>query len=388
MTGWTEQAEKLSKSWNAAQKDIWDSWQSLAGRVASTTQKPQAFSMNPMDWFQQSMSAWSDPAGVAGDAGRQVFGSQQSMMRNLEMLTRAWQVIAPKLDAGQDWRSPLSGFLGDWFQQLSGGGPLDMSKDPGALWQSFVSQWGPLLHPWLSSATEAYGTGHLGEMMLGGSVGVSRLFTVQQDELQALPFAGLANVPSVGVAREHQAKILRAFDAFAELRKVMVKFNQMTMSALTKSVETVMATLMEKGKKGEKIESVRDLNRLWLDSADNVFTQMYASEEYVAAQRELSSASMTYKIRQQDVVEMVLKNLNLPTRSELDDSYKVLYELRKEVKTLKKALQEQQAKPAVKTETEARSAVNQVMVKKGAKPAAAKKVSVRKKVAARAKLAG
>jgi class III poly(R)-hydroxyalkanoic acid synthase PhaE subunit len=373
MADWTQQAEQMLKTWTEAQKNVWDSWQDLAGRAVGVPPKPQAFFPNPMDWFQQSMSAWTDPAGVARDAGRQVFGSQFSMMRNLEMLTRAWQMVGPRLDSGQDWRSSLSDFTTNWFQQLTGGanGLLDISKDTQALWQSYLSEWGPLLRPWISSALEATGTGHIGEMMLGGSAGLSRLLMMEQDEFQSPPFTDLADIPSIGVMREHQAKILRAFDAFVDMRKIMLTFNKMTMGALNKSVETVMATLVEKSEKGETIQSVRDLNRLWLDSADKVFTEMYVSEEYLAAQRQLSSAGMTYKIVQHDVVEMVLKNLNLPTRSELDDAYKTLYELRKDVKALKKALREQ-TKPAIEASAGVQNAIKQVSTG-GAKSTAAAK---------------
>ncbi len=388
MADWTEQAEQMLKTWTAAQKSLWDSWQDLAGSVGGSSQKPQGFSTNPMEWFQQSMSSWTDPAGVARDAGRQVFGSQYSMMQNLDMLTKAWRMIAPQLDAGQDWRSGLSDFTTNWFQQLTGTpqGLFETSKDTGALLQSYMKEWGPLLQPWISSAIQATGSGHLGEMMLGGSEGLSRLFTMEQDEFGAPPFSGFAEIPSIGLNREHQAKILRAFDAFVDLRKVMLELNKMTVGALQKSVETVMETLVEKGKKGEKIESVRDLNRLWLDSADDVFTKMYASEDYLKVQHEVSKAGMTYKIMQQDVVELVLKNLNLPTRSELDDAYKTLYELRKEVKTLKKELRERN-KPAVEAKAPTEKAIKQAAAETTTKPAAAKKVTTRKKAASRAKSA-
>jgi class III poly(R)-hydroxyalkanoic acid synthase PhaE subunit len=375
MGDWIEEAEQMLKTWTQAQKNVWDSWQDFAGRVGGAAPTPREFAMNPMEWLQQSMSAWTDSTGVAGDAGRQVLVSQLSMMRNLDMLTKAWQTVAPMLDAGKDWRAPLSDFTSNWFRQLTGApqGLYETSKDTASLFQSYMNLWGSLLRPWLSSALEATGSGHLGEMMLGGSAGLSRLFTMEQDALQLTPFTGLADIPSVGVAREHQAMVLRAFDAFVDMREVMLKFNKMTISALSRTVEKVMQTLAEKSKKGEKIESIRDLNRLWLDSADDVFTKMYAAEEYLAAQRELSSAGMRYKIMQQDVVEMVLEKLNLPTRSEVDDAYKMLYELRKEVKSLKKELRGRAA-PPIRADSARRNAIKQVTTKP-----VVKKVAVRKK---------
>lgn len=388
MADWTEQAEQMLKTWTEAQKNVWESWQDLAGRSVGTPSGPQGFNMNPMEWFQQSMSAWTDRTGVAGDAGRQVFGSQQAMMRNLEMLTKAWQMVAPKLDAGEDWRSALSGFSTNWFEQLAGrpDGLLEMSKNTQGLWQSYVEEWGPLLQPWVSSAIEATGSGHLGEMMLGGSEGLSRLLMMEQDEFRAAPFSGLAEIPSVGLAREHQAKILRAFDAFVDMRKVVMEFNRLTVGALNKASETVIETLVEKSQKGEKVQSVRDLNRLWLDSADDVFTRMYASEDYLEVQHQLSKTGMTYKIMQQDVVEMLLKNLNLPTRSELDDAYKTIYELRKEVNAIKKAMKER-ANPAIEAKPPTEDANKPAATKKTTKQVPSKKVSAPKKTASSAKSA-
>lgn len=380
MADWTEQAEQMLKTWTETQKNVWDSWQDFAGRTVGAPKKAQSLSMNPMEWFQQSMSAWTDPAGVARDAGRQIFGSQFSMMRNLEMLTSAWQMVAPKLDAGQDWQGALSSFTTHWFEQLTGAphGLVETTKDTQALWQSYIKEWGPLLQPWITSAIEATGSGHLGEMMLGGSAGLSRLLTMEQDEFQGAPFSGFSEIPSIGVAREHQAKLLRAFDAFVDMRKVMLEFNQMTVGAMKKAVETVIADLVEKSKKGEKIQSVRELNRLWLDSADDVFTKMYASEEYLELQHKFSKAGMIHKIAQQGVVEMALKSMNLPTRSELDDAYKTMYELRKEVKSLKKTLKAQGMQTLSATPPTG-DVSEPVAAKNATKSAPAKKVSAAKK---------
>jgi BMFP domain-containing protein YqiC len=70
---------------------------------------------------------------------------------------------------------------------------------------------------------------------------------------------------------------------------------------------------------------------------------MYAAEDYVTLQHEMSAAGMRFRIQQREVVEMVLKTLDMPTRTELDDAYRSLYELRKEVKALKKALKQNEA---------------------------------------------
>jgi hypothetical protein len=53
-------------------------------------------------------------------------------------------------------------------------------------------------------------------------------------------------------------------------------------------------------------------------------------------QKAVSATSLKYQIEQQKITEMVLKALHMPTRSELDDAYRTIYELRKQVKALTK----------------------------------------------------
>jgi hypothetical protein len=46
----------------------------------------------------------------------------------------------------------------------------------------------------------------------------------------------------------------------------------------------------------------------------------------------------TYRIQQQALMDVWMKALNMPLRSEIDEVHKTIYELRKEVKSLKKTI--------------------------------------------------
>jgi class III poly(R)-hydroxyalkanoic acid synthase PhaE subunit len=292
------------------------------------------------------------------------------MMRTLELLTKSWQIVAPKLEAGEDWQEQLKNFTGQWFEKLTGTPVrmLESTSDTAELWQSFTAEWGPLLKPWLASANQMM-SGHLGAGLLGGSSGLNKLLGLEADgfsrlfDLEAnkeMAFDRMAELPMVGSNREQTAKLLRMFDAFVDLRKVNAKYRGVLARALEQAVKRTMDTLAEKAKKGETVTSVRDLTRLWLNGADEVFTEMYASPNYVDLQRELSAAGMRFKIEQRQVTEMFMETLGMPTRTELDDAYRSLYELRREVKALKKALQASEApkqkEPAKKTAAASKAA--------------------------------
>ena len=53
---------------------------------------------------------------------------------------------------------------------------------------------------------------------------------------------------------------------------------------------------------------------------------------------------MLFRLYQQQLMEVFLKMYGLPTRTEVDEIHHSIYELRKEVKNLKKVLAEPQLK--------------------------------------------
>jgi class III poly(R)-hydroxyalkanoic acid synthase PhaE subunit len=100
-----------------------------------------------------------------------------------------------------------------------------------------------------------------------------------------------------------------------------------------------MRKLIEQAEKGEAVQSVRQLLFLWIDVIDKVFADTFRSDEYVRMQGHLLNTATAYRIREREIVEAFLKTSHVPSRSELDEAYRRIYHLKKEVKELKKAFQ-------------------------------------------------
>ena len=62
------------------------------------------------------------------------------------------------------------------------------------------------------------------------------------------------------------------------------------------------------------------------------------SLELFLKQNAFTAAQQQFKLAQRAVVEDIFRGLDMPTRSELDETYQVIHELKKEVRALKKAL--------------------------------------------------
>lgn len=336
---WTKQAETMMKTWTEAQKKMWENWFEMSQNGASSTMFPNM--LEQWQWLtQQSLQAWtSGSAPTVKGVMQQWAASQASAMRLLELTTKAWQAMAPKVEAGEDWQSVMSEYSNQWFQQLVGGptGMVSASKDLNELWRFYTEEWQKLMQPWQQSWGQA--PWQFNQAMLGASNQLGELSRLHWDAYER-SFGRMTETPMMGFNRELMAKLMGGFDTWVEFRKASADYHVLLAKTTSHAFEQVMKELVAFSERGEKIDSVRQLMNLWMDTIDHTFSKLYKSEEYLNVQRELSSAVMKYRLKEQEITEIMLKMLNLPTRGELDDAYRSLYELRKEVKALKKAMKE------------------------------------------------
>ena len=95
--------------------------------------------------------------------------------------------------------------------------------------------------------------------------------------------------------------------------------------------------------RGEPLTNWVYLQQVWSRVADQVFEEVMGSRAALRTRGQFLNAMNSYKIHQQELMEIYLSLLNLPTRGEIDDIHQTLYQLRKEVKQLRKGLPEEVA---------------------------------------------
>jgi class III poly(R)-hydroxyalkanoic acid synthase PhaE subunit len=345
---WVEQAEAMMKTWADAQKTVWSGWYDMAQKAPGAAGKaPEMPDLAAI--FKPGLDVWTQGSGMTSEkVADEMINSQQSMLQTLALLTKARRIVVPHVEKGTDWQSDLKAFAEAWNRETFGAPESlgETTADMNELWNSYLAEWGPLLKPWLMSANQMV-HGYLGQGLLTGGLGLDRLMAfdsstlphlLSMDPETDLAFRRLAEIPRVGSSREQVAALLHAFDAFMEFRVAVTKYRALVGEAMRDAMERTMDRLAALAAEGESINTIRGVNRLWLEVADEAFTDVYSSQKYADVMRELSSSGMRYKIEQRKVVEMVLEAFDIPTRSELDDAYKSLYELRKDMKAVKKEL--------------------------------------------------
>jgi len=343
---WNNQVEDWVKVWTDTQKKMWENWSGLAA-TAPAPASDSDWADYWRKWAGQGLSA--APVGgeaTATEVAERLLASQKAWAQFLQFLTGAWQGVAAKVDSGQDWHQTLTSYSEQLRQQLTQ--PLEktaaLGQDLVELWRLYLEEFNKITQPWLRSSELA--RGHVGQAITGdNSAALINLANLYWDAYERT-FGRLLESPSMGYSRELNEKVLKGFDIWQDFRQASFEYQVVLADTWVKAFERVMEELVARAKNDQPIKSLRDLALLWNDIADPVFIEVFRTEKFIRVQGRLLNAAMTYRLHQRELTELYLKANDLPTRSEVDEAHRKIYEQGKAIKALKKALTAVSAAPA------------------------------------------
>ena len=209
-------------------------------------------------------------------------------------------------------------------------------QDVSGLWQQYLKQAQELSQPWLRLMTRDAPT-HIGRSLPGDHTELLELSKHYWDAYERT-IGRLLGSPSLGYSRELNHLLGEGFDAWQEFVRAGFEYRIVIGDAWTNAFKRSMAKLSELGEQGKPITSMKDLIEVWTDIGDEAFTEVFESKRYIDAQARILNASMALRHKQQEIVDDLLKGSFVPSRAEVDEAHQGLYELRKEVRDLKKQL--------------------------------------------------
>jgi Poly(R)-hydroxyalkanoic acid synthase subunit (PHA_synth_III_E) len=107
-----------------------------------------------------------------------------------------------------------------------------------------------------------------------------------------------------------------------------------------KSWENFLNDSFEQVKKGADLSNTRESFQQWVNKNEEMFTTLFRGEEYSKLQGELLDLGLNIRQSSEKVGEILLQPLPVVLRSEADELYTTIYELRKRISTLEKQVGE------------------------------------------------
>ncbi|MFZ4702798.1 MAG: poly(R)-hydroxyalkanoic acid synthase subunit PhaE, partial [Candidatus Methylumidiphilus sp.] len=148
------------------------------------------------------------------------------------------------------------------------------------------------------------------------------------------------HVPPVGKDREKFELILKCLDDLSVYAAKNTEYQHTIYITGLAAMEKVVEKLAEKISSGEEIKQFDEFFDVWIDTSEQSYFKLFQTEEFAKLQAELLDAALNVKSHFFKVMEMYLYDLPIALRSEMDDLYKTVYDLKKTVKKLEKQLNE------------------------------------------------
>lgn len=311
-----------------------------------TTQTPWDRTLQP--WFEQwtrlngqLWGQWLDQMQPASDTPasptnpEQIAGFWDLHRQSLDLWHRSWQLwqdLWPKIQAGEDWQSWLAGNREAWEKQWEQFRQQQetLTQDQSQWWQRYLQE------------LPAYMTQGMAALTLPPTpAGWEQLSQHYEAWWHANPWLGLYRSPLMGPNREHLTQLLQGFEAWQEHQQAAGDYQTLLVMIQQRSWDRFLHHLADRAAQGDPLTDPRQLSGLWSSLADQVFEETFLQEENLKIRGRFLNTLNRYRQYQQSLLETYLESQNLPTRSELDEVHKNIYELRKQLRQQMKEIKQE-----------------------------------------------
>lgn len=151
-------------------------------------------------------------------------------------------------------------------------------------------------------------------------------------------FGKFIKMPMVGPSRQVLDKIHKSIDSFMKYCGAIVDFNLVLYAPGKQSIEELSknASSILKGEVSQ--EKYKEFYEILIKTFEDRFYQLFKTPAFSHVLKTTLEATMEFRKDHFAVVEEVLKSTPIITRSEINDVYQELYNLKKRVKELEKLL--------------------------------------------------
>lgn len=191
-------------------------------------------------------------------------------------------------------------------------------------------------------------------------------------------YGGLADAFGLAPLREMDAASRGMAAAVVTHRKAQADYLKVVAGALSHGAQALTTRLAGMGQRGETVDTLLALVRLWAQATDEAMHAAMQSPPALDAAARLIGAGARVRHEQQRIVALVSESLNVPTRAELDEAFREIQQLKRELRRSRKsaATGDAQAPASADTPEAAPAKAKKAMPAKAPAPArsAAKRV--------------
>ena len=146
--------------------------------------------------------------------------------------------------------------------------------------------------------------------------------------------------PSVGYFKEFNERLNNMIYAYVQFNASKAAFYSLFYATGMEAAEKVFDKFTEFVGKEVTPETFREFYRIWWTVNEEVYQELFRSEEFSKLILEVNRRGLLFRKWIDDVFEHILKFTSLPSKNDMDEIYRSLYDLKKEVRNQKRAMKD------------------------------------------------
>ena len=150
-------------------------------------------------------------------------------------------------------------------------------------------------------------------------------------------FGALGDALGLGPARKLQAAGQQIMAAAIAQNEARAAYGMLVHSALAAGLERLLKRLADKAQANERVDSVLALMRMWAVATEDAVHEVLQSERGLEATAAVTRAGLNYRRQMQAFASIIADALDMATRRDLDDAYREIQVLKREVRTMRAA---------------------------------------------------
>lgn len=339
MNSWTNNMNQannwmnMMNQWNSMNPFNMDTWKKSSENITSIfNQYYELLNNNFADWQKNVQN------GTAQDAYRNMVNVTDGFTRFSEMWMPFWKSIQEKTfnsEMYKQWMNPsmykdlmdkFFGFMPEQSRQYMQQMSSMMQNGMGQANQAGLNQYQQMrgmMNNMMPASSEVFGQMMNGyntwyNMMNNAVSPLTKMMTPNQHTKTMMEWSDIANRTAVYNIKN------------AEMQYMIYNQGIKVMDSLAENV-------IGKLQKGEEVNSMMALYQEWLNISDKVYVSLFESDEYSKLMAEVSAMQLKLRKDVEGQLEKFMVGIPVATRSEMDELYKTIYELKKQVRELEKA---------------------------------------------------
>ena len=102
------------------------------------------------------------------------------------------------------------------------------------------------------------------------------------------------------------------------------------------------------------VGSYRELIDLWIETANETLLEVHRSPQFLEAQRRVTRSATDYRLAEREIAEAYCEMHHVPTRTEMDEVQRTVYQLRRDLRALLRKLESTESASTPKKPARAR----------------------------------